>query len=219
MIKEYNWGPARKKRCVGQGRRGWGEGRGWSFHERAPHYPCISCVHQPRSFLNALLFVLVFYRSFIGLPWWLSSEKSACSEGDARDTGLIPGLGRSPGGGHGHPPQYSCLENAMDRGAWQATVHGVAKNQTGLKQLSTHTYRGFTTYTRLINSSTTGDCFNLSPPWKSRAGLKVSTPSHGWFPWQLTPILRCFAEITFINRNSVVMERGLLWMIRHPLHF
>ena len=43
--------------------------------------------------------------------------------GDARDKSLIPGLGRSPGGGHGNPLQCSCLENPMDRGAWWATVH------------------------------------------------------------------------------------------------
>ena len=53
--------------------------------------------------------------------------------GDIRDTGLIPELGRSPGGGHGNSLQYSCLENPMDRGAWQAIDHGVAKSQTGLK--------------------------------------------------------------------------------------
>ena len=47
--------------------------------------------------------------------------------GDIGDMGLIPGLGRSPGGGHGSPFQYSSLENSMDRGAWQAKVHGVAK--------------------------------------------------------------------------------------------
>ena len=50
-------------------------------------------------------------------------------EGDLRDSNSIPGLGKSPGGGHGNPLQYSCLENPMDRGAWQATVHGVAKSQ------------------------------------------------------------------------------------------
>ena len=44
--------------------------------------------------------------------------------------GLIPGLGRSPGGGHGNPLQSSCLENPMDRGAWQATAHGVAERRT-----------------------------------------------------------------------------------------
>ena len=51
---------------------------------------------------------------------------------NAGDRGLIPTLGRSPGGGNGSPRQYSCLENPMDRGAWQATVHGVAKSQTRL---------------------------------------------------------------------------------------
>ena len=59
--------------------------------------------------------------------------------GDIRDVGSIPGLGRSPGRGHGNPLQYSCLENPMDRGAWQATVLGVAKSQTWLKQLCMHT--------------------------------------------------------------------------------
>ena len=58
--------------------------------------------------------------------------------GDLRDVGLIPGSGRSPEGGKGNPLQYSCLENSMDRGAWWATVHGVSKSQTPLKQLSTH---------------------------------------------------------------------------------
>ena len=52
---------------------------------------------------------------------------SACNAGD---TGLIPGSGRSRGEGNGNPLQYSCLENPMDRGAWWATVNGVAKNQT-----------------------------------------------------------------------------------------
>ena len=48
--------------------------------------------------------------------------------GDLRDAGSILGLGRSPGGGHGNPLQYSCLENPMNRRVWQATVHGVAKS-------------------------------------------------------------------------------------------
>ena len=55
---------------------------------------------------------------------------------DIRDTGSIPGLERSPGGGHGNPLQYSCLENSIDKGAWQAAVHSMAKSQT---QLSMHT--------------------------------------------------------------------------------
>ena len=56
--------------------------------------------------------------------------------GDTRDVDLMPGLGRSPGGGNGNPLQYSCLENPTDRGAWQATVRGISKSQT---RLSTHT--------------------------------------------------------------------------------
>ena len=51
---------------------------------------------------------------------------------NAGDTGVIPGSGRAPGGGNGNPLQYSCLEHSMDRGAWQATIHRVAKSQTRL---------------------------------------------------------------------------------------
>ena len=57
--------------------------------------------------------------------------------GDIRDAGSIPASGRSPGKGHGNPLQYSCLENPMDRGAWRALIHRVAKSQTRLKRLST----------------------------------------------------------------------------------
>ena len=53
--------------------------------------------------------------------------------GDKRNEGSIPGWGRSPGGGHGNPLQYSCLEKTMDRGAWWATVRRVTKSQTRLK--------------------------------------------------------------------------------------
>ena len=53
-----------------------------------------------------------------GLPQWLSGKEFACNEGVEGDAGLIPGLGRSPGGGYGNPLQYSCLKNSMDRGAW-----------------------------------------------------------------------------------------------------
>jgi len=69
----------------------------------------------------------------MGLPWCLSGEKSACSAEDAGSSGLIPGSERSPGGGNGNPLQYSCLENPLNRGAWQVTVHGVAKSWTLLK--------------------------------------------------------------------------------------
>ena len=80
------------------------------------------------------------YTYLHGLPWWLSGKESTCDAGDTGDPGLIPGSGRSPGGGRGNPLQYSCLENATDRGAWQTTVHGVAKSLTQLKRLSMHAY-------------------------------------------------------------------------------
>ena len=61
---------------------------------------------------------------------------------DSRDVGSIPGLGRSPGGGHGNPLQYSCLENPKDRGACRAMVHRVTRGQRKLKQLSMHVQPG-----------------------------------------------------------------------------
>ena len=67
------------------------------------------------------------------LPRWLSSKESTCSAGNP---GLIPGLGRFPGREHGNWLWYSCLENPMDRGGWQVTVHKVTKNLTRLKRLS-----------------------------------------------------------------------------------
>ena len=56
--------------------------------------------------------------------------------GDVRDSGSTPGSGRSSGGGHGNPLQYSCLEDPMDRGAWQASVHKATKSQTQLSDLA-----------------------------------------------------------------------------------
>ena len=66
-------------------------------------------------------------------PDGASGEEPTCNAGDVRDTGSIPGSGRSLGGGHGNPLQYPCLENSMDRGAWWATVHRVTKSQTQVK--------------------------------------------------------------------------------------
>ena len=62
----------------------------------------------------------------LGFPGGSDGKESACNVGDL---GLIPGLRRSPGGGHGNSLQYSCLENPMDRGAWWVTVHVVTKSR------------------------------------------------------------------------------------------
>ena len=72
---------------------------------------------------------------FWGFPHGSDGKESTCN---ARDLGLIPGLGRSPGGGHGNPLQYSFQENPMDWGAWRATFHGVTKSQTRLSNSAQH---------------------------------------------------------------------------------
>ena len=72
----------------------------------------------------------------------LVANNLSANAGDTRDMGTVPGSGRSSGGGNGSPLQYSCLENPTDRGAWWAIVHGVAKGQTQLKQLSMHAHTG-----------------------------------------------------------------------------
>ena len=71
--------------------------------------------------------VTVFWNSLKQIAGGSVGKESACNAGDMEYMGSIPGLGRLPGGEQGNPLQYSCLENSMDRGAWQATIHGVAK--------------------------------------------------------------------------------------------
>ena len=108
------------------------------------------CMIHPRS--HKLDLPLQVFSDFHGSPpkashviftqWvlWVPQSQVAlvvknlpASAGDVRDAGSIPGSGRSPAGGHGNLLQHSCLENPMDRGAWQAIVHGVAKSQTWLR--------------------------------------------------------------------------------------
>ena len=97
---------------------------------------------------NGAFYMIPFYlllkNFFSGCPKVYRASQVAlvvknlpANAGDIRDSSSIPGSGRSPGGGHGNPLQYSWLEEPMDRGAWQATVHRVAKSRTRLKQLST----------------------------------------------------------------------------------
>ena len=89
---------------------------------------CLSTLHIHHSFLNIHIL-------YIGFPGGSEGKESAC---DVEEPSLIPRLGRSSGEGHGNPLQYSYLENSTDRGAWWATVHGIAKSDT-TEQL-THTY-------------------------------------------------------------------------------
>ena len=85
-------------------------------------------------------------------------KNSPVNAGDLRGTGSILGSGRSPGREYGNPLWYSCLENSMDRGAWQATVYSIAKSRTQVKELSMHT-KAFST----LNKKT---FFDSAPPLK-----------------------------------------------------
>ena len=71
-----------------------------------------------------------------GFPDGSVGKESTCNAGDLGDMDLIPGSRRSPGGGHGNPFQYPCLENPMDRGAWRATVQGVTKESNTTERLN-----------------------------------------------------------------------------------
>ena len=72
-----------------------------------------------------------------GLPYSSDGKEFACN---AEDQGLVPGLGRPSGEGNGYPLQYSCLENSMDRGAWQVTVHGVTESWKRLRDWHWHSF-------------------------------------------------------------------------------
>ena len=73
------------------------------------------------------LFMVILMLSAALVPQMVKNPSA-----NAGDPGLVPGLGKSPGGGYGNPLQYSCLENPVDRGSWRAAVHGVTKSQTRL---------------------------------------------------------------------------------------
>ena len=83
------------------------------------------------------MFTLDIGICFALFPSGSDDKEPTCN---AEDPGSVPGLGKPPGEGRGNPLQYSCLENPMDRGAWRATVQGVAKSQTQLKRLSMHVH-------------------------------------------------------------------------------
>ena len=84
-----------------------------------------------------------------GFPVDIIGEESACQAGDARDLGLVPGLGRSPAVGNGNPLQYSCLENSMNRRAWQATVQWSHKELV-MSELARNTHTHTHTHTHTL---------------------------------------------------------------------
>ena len=97
---------------------------------------------------------------------------------DAGEVGSIPGSGRSPGGGHGNPIQYSCMENSKDRGGWQATIHGVAGSRKPLGDLTTINYSHHAVHyipaaaaTSLQSSPTLCDPIDSSPQGSPVPGI------------------------------------------------
>ena len=104
------------------------------------------------------------HSSIPGLPCGSAGKESACNAGDL---GLIPGLGRSPGRGHGNTLQ-ECLENSMHRGVWWATVHGVAKSRTQLDKWNELTAIGRMLWTQVINVFQNETEKDISLTWKIR---------------------------------------------------
>ena len=130
-----------------------------------------------------LFFWFCFLKSLTGcvrLPWWLSGKESTCNAGATGTAGLIPELGRSLQGGYGNLLQYSCLENPMDRAAWQATVHGVTKSRTWLKWLTRMHAQAV-----LARGEMRKMCWN-SRGWQDlqAKGSQLSLPASRWQKWQ-----------------------------------
>ena len=84
----------------------------------------------------------------MGFPGGSDGKESACN---AEDPGLTPGWGRSPGVGNGNPLWYFCLENPMDRGAWQATVHGIAESGSTEQLTHTHIHRHYLSWAPVLS--------------------------------------------------------------------
>ena len=140
---------------------------------------------------------------------------------NAGDRGLIPGLGRSPGGGNGNPLQDSCLENPMDTGGWWATVHGVTKSWTWLSGTHTHTHTHIflewrplkkTPKTKTLNSETcparTLDlsvCILVKSPTTSWKGLS-------FFPLKLLSCFGSFKNILSLMWWEQIVKAGLLYL-------
>ena len=117
------------------------------------------------------------------LPWWLSGKESTYNAGSAGDMGSIPGSGRSPGGGHGNPFQYSCLENPTDRGAWRATVLMITKGKS-----YGHLELDMTEDTQHTHTHLALPKLGLSPCLLMMPILALP------FPWVVTPPFPCFTK-------------------------
>ena len=140
------------------------------------------------------------------LPQWLSGKEFTCNAGDASS---IPGSGRSPGGGNGNPLLYSYLENPMNRGAWRATVHEIAKQSGMTQQLNNNKAKAGDLQSQLIDHmtkpyltlSTTGAPAEATG--KMEISLSANTISAPWVQYKLVSYLWChFLIDSYVSRPS-----------------
>ena len=147
----------------------------WLFLARSAHLPAdISNWKRNskwRKFFLSILRWIRYAQCAFGLPGGSVGKEAACSVGEL---GLIPGLGISPGEGNGNPLQYHCLENLMDRGAWWATVHEVAKSWTQLSKF--HCQYAFS-WASLGLSGKESSCQYRKIPWTEESGRLQSMES------------------------------------------
>ena len=105
----------------------------WSRWHLYSYFSCFLDIHQDKP-QRSLISITIYNRRVSQVA--LVVKHPPANAGDIRNMGSIPGSGKTPRGGHGNPLQYSCLENPMDRGTWQAVVHRITKSQTQPKWLS-----------------------------------------------------------------------------------
>ena len=116
------------------------------------------------------MFILNVSSMYLGFPGGSMGEESTCQA----DESLIAGSGRSPGGGHGNPLQYSCLQNPRDRGAWQGTVHGAAESDTTEATEHTHKYICFSPLSSVLVYTAAVTVHKLHPVmWVSPCNPRV----------------------------------------------
>ena len=163
-----------------------------------------------------------------GLPRWLSGKKKnpPANVGDAGDSSLIPGSGRSPGGGNDNPLQYSCLENPMARGAWQTTPH---KKAMSLTRLSTHMHVCVVIVVQLLSSMwffcNPMDC-NLSDSsvhgkWVAISFSRASSQTRNWTHvshWQADslPLNHRGSSLTCSTYHLIGAQAGQIQILWSP---
>ena len=177
-------------------------------------HPWTHC--QSKSMLKLLTFSLPRRGSLLSLLFLSSSDSQvkpmvknpSVNAGDIRDKSSIPGLGRSPGGGHGNPLQYSCLQTPTDRGAWWVRVHGVTRSQTQLSMRAQLSKAPLLTSFSSNVSSTTPICSNFccisELNWPERADCRRLNEK---FP------VKYFVLHQFWGANpKVISQRTLRWL-------